>query len=252
MFYERVIGEGMSNTRQTKVPRGAATRLQLLGGQGKGRSPRQGKLHAVGSQTVVGGRRISKRKLLALPEPAARGVHVVKVSLLGADPPIWRRLELPSAMTLDRLHEVLQWTFAWNGYHVHAFETACGEFGNPPGRGPWLPELGDESTVALAQVAGAVGDEIVYVYDFGADWRHQIVVERIIPAAPGVAYPRCTAGYGNETPDENSGGIWAFNVQRAEDAAEDVPPIFPWIDEIDPELETEELAHLATVIVPET
>jgi Plasmid pRiA4b ORF-3-like protein len=35
-------------------------------------------------------------------------VHRVKVSLYGAKPPVWRRLEIPSAMPLDRVHAVLQ------------------------------------------------------------------------------------------------------------------------------------------------
>jgi hypothetical protein len=53
-------------------------------------------------------------------------------------------------------------------------------------------EVGDESAVALAQVAAEEKAKIVYVYDFGDDWRHDIVVEKITPALPGVAYPRCT------------------------------------------------------------
>jgi hypothetical protein len=94
----------------------------------------------------------------------------------------------------------------------------------------------------------------VYVYydfgHFGDTWRHDIVVEKIMPAVPGVAYPRCTAGQGEETPDENSGGIWAFNARRAEDAADLGPAASFFIDEVDAELETEMLADLAKVIVP--
>jgi hypothetical protein len=106
--------------------------------------------------------------------------------------------------------------------------------------------------VALAQVAGDEGAQIVYTYDFGDDWRHDIVVEKILSATPGVAYPRCTAGQGNDTPHEDSGGIWAFNAQRAEDTAEDGPLIFPGADAIDPETETDALVHLATVIIPKS
>jgi hypothetical protein len=46
--------------------------------------------------------------------------------------------------------------------------------------------------------------------DFGDDWRHDIVVEKITLALPGVAYPRCTGGRG-WAPVEDSGGIWAHN-----------------------------------------
>jgi hypothetical protein len=55
----------------------------------------------------------------------------------------------------------------------------------------------------------------VYAYDFGDDWRHDIVVEKIAPAGPGVAYPRCTGGR-REAPPEDCGGIWAFNEYQTE------------------------------------
>ncbi len=57
--------------------------------------------------------------------------------------------------------------------------------------------------------------KVVYAYDFGDDWRHDIVVEKIAPAEPGVAYPRCT-GARRAAPPEDCGGIWAFNEYQAE------------------------------------
>jgi Plasmid pRiA4b ORF-3-like protein len=117
----------MSNRRKTKKPRSASSRDDVL--------------------RILGGKRVSERKLPALPETAASSVHVVKVSLSGAQPAVWRRLELPSAITLDRLHDVMQWTFDWEGFHPHAFETAYGEFGSTSQQGPWPSERGDESAV---------------------------------------------------------------------------------------------------------
>jgi hypothetical protein len=50
------------------------------------------------------------------------------------------------------VHEVMQIAFSWHGYHLRQFETACGAFGRPDG--DWgFEEVGDESAVALAQVA---------------------------------------------------------------------------------------------------
>jgi Plasmid pRiA4b ORF-3-like protein len=82
-------------------------------------------------QTFVGGRRVVRQPVPALPKQAATTVHVVKVNLYGARPPVWRRLEIPSVMTLDLVHQVLQAAFGWDDYHLHAFETVCGEFGDP-------------------------------------------------------------------------------------------------------------------------
>jgi Plasmid pRiA4b ORF-3-like protein len=60
---------------------------------------------------------------------------------------------------------------------------------------PGCQGRGAEDEVAIAQVAAEEKAKVVYVYDFGDDWRHDIVVEKIIPAEPGVAYPRYTAGH---------------------------------------------------------
>ena len=191
-------------------------------------------------QTFVGGKHVVKQKLPKLPKRAETTVHVVKVNLHGAKPPVWRRLEIPSAMTLDLVHQVLQTAFDWDDYHLHSFETVCGEFGDPSQDDDWS-ERGDESATALAQVAAGEKAKVVYVYDFGDDWRHDIVVEKILPAAQGIAYPRCTAGRG-ETPAEDSGGIWAFNEARAQDGAPG--------GSFDPAHLTEALADLAGVITP--
>ena len=55
-------------------------------------------LDRLAQQTFVGGKQIARQKLPRLPEQAATTVHRVKVSLYGARPPLWRRLEIPSFM----------------------------------------------------------------------------------------------------------------------------------------------------------
>jgi len=188
-------------------------------------------------QTLVGGKRVTRQELPELPKDAATTVHRVKVSLYGAKPPVWRRLEIPSAMPLSLVHAVLQVAFAWHGYHLHAFETVCGEFGSPDQDDDWA-ERQDEATATLAQVAGTERAKVVYSYDFGDDWRHDMVVEKIVPAEQGVAYPRCTAGR-RDGPPEDCGGIWVFNEQFA-----DMGDLFTVADLND------RLAGLATVLVP--
>jgi Plasmid pRiA4b ORF-3-like protein len=165
-------------------------------------------------KTFVGGKRVVRQKMPGLPKDAETFVHRVKVSLYGAKPPVWRRLEIPSAMPLNLVHAVLQIAFDWHGYHLHAFETVCGEFGSPDQHDDQA-ERQDKATATLAQVAGAERAKVVYSYDFGDDWRHDIVVEKIAPAEPGVAYPRCTGGR-RDAPPEDCGGIWIFNEQFAD------------------------------------
>ena len=130
----------------------------------------------------------------------------LKVSLKGSKPPIWRRLEVPATITLDQLHEVIQVAFEWTDSHLHAFETPQGEYGVPDPE--WGLDLRSERGVRLTKVA-EVGEKLTYVYDFGDDWQHVVLVEKIAPSQEGVAYPRCTAGR-RAAPPEDCGGIWGY------------------------------------------
>jgi hypothetical protein len=48
-----------------------------------------------------------------------------------------------------------------------------------------------------------------YVYDFGDDWVHRVVVEKVVRADPNVAYPCCIGGR-RACPPEDCGGVWGY------------------------------------------
>lgn len=192
---------------------------------------------AVDDRTAAEGK--AARPLPPLPASAATSVHQVKVSLRGARPGVWRRLEVPSDLPLSMLHEVIQTAFGWFDCHLHQFETVCGDFGDPAQDDFWS-QRADESTATLAQVAAEVKATLGYVYDFGDDWRHDLVVEAITPATPGVRYPRCLAARG-VPPEEDSGGIAAYNSR---------PPGTAPGPELTADSLTRQLAGLACVVVP--
>ncbi|MFJ1709304.1 plasmid pRiA4b ORF-3 family protein [Kitasatospora sp. NPDC088346] len=157
----------------------------------------------------------------ATPGPdvdAARTVHTITVTLTGSEPPIWRRLEVPSSSTLRELHEVLQAAVGWEDHHLWVFDTPLGRFGAAD------RELGirDAAGTRLGRVAQRPGDRIRYTYDFGADWHHDVAVEAVGEAEPGVAYPRCVDG-ARACPPEDCGGIEAYRylVEVLADPAHD-------------------------------
>ena len=55
----------------------------------------------------------------AVPE-RVRGFRV-RLDLMYAKPPIWRRLDLPGDLMLDELHVVLQVAMGWQDGHLHKF-----------------------------------------------------------------------------------------------------------------------------------
>ncbi|HEV2779593.1 MAG TPA: plasmid pRiA4b ORF-3 family protein [Actinophytocola sp.] len=163
--------------------------------------------HAGGTVSALRLRGTPKRKVP--PKPTARPgpapMYQMKVSLRGATPPIWRRLEVPADISLARLHLIIQVAFGWDGYHLHVFETPYGDFGISE------PELGHQpqDSVSLEQVLPGEGDRITYTYDFGDGWRHDIVVEKVLDPDGSATYPRCTGGR-SAGPPEDCGGIGGY------------------------------------------
>jgi hypothetical protein len=138
-------------------------------------------------------------------------IYQIKITLLGTDPPIWRRLRVPANLTLETLHDVLQLAMGWEDCHMHDFRIGQQRFGTPD---PMEREFGgprtaSERTARLFQVLGRAGIKAVYTYDFGDSWEHKIVVEKRLAPEPGRAYPACVAGE-RHGPPEDCGGIPGF------------------------------------------
>jgi hypothetical protein len=130
----------------------------------------------------------------------------LRIDLLGFKPPIWRRVQVPAAFALDRLHETIQALFAWENSHLHQFEVGDRYF--CPAE--MLETMDDiparpEADVDLAGLVRQKVKRFAYVYDFGDDWEHQIQVEKLLDPEPGVAYPRLVGGR-RAAPPEDCGG----------------------------------------------
>ena len=86
-------------------------------------------------------------------------IFQIKVNLLNASPPIWRRLLVPASLTLEQLHHVLQVAMGWEDCHMHEFSMGRRLFGarefDEPSMGG--PAVEDESTVPLSSLLGRVG-----------------------------------------------------------------------------------------------
>jgi Plasmid pRiA4b ORF-3-like protein len=135
--------------------------------------------------------------------PKSATVHQLKVTLKHVKPPVWRRLEVPSDIKMDKLHLALQRAFGWTNSHLHQFVVggACYGLRDPDGDNA---DMLDERRYRLAQLADN-GARFTYEYDFGDDWGHEVRVEKLLPADAGVRYPRCTAG-ARACPPEDCGG----------------------------------------------
>jgi hypothetical protein len=177
-------------------------------------------------------------KMNKLDKP--QDIYQLKVTLLGMDPTIWRRLLVPAEMTLEQLHDILQVAMGWDDCHMHEFRIGHQRFGTPD---PMERAFGEsrtasERTARLLNVLGRTGAKAVYTYDFGDSWEHQIVLEKRLPEEPGSAYPACLAGERHGPPEDCGGIPGYYNLLEAirDPRHEQHEELLEWLgDEFDPE-----------------
>ncbi len=135
-------------------------------------------------------------------------VFQLKVTLRGVRPLIWRRFLVPSTITLDRLHSAIQFVMGWTDSHLHEFQAGDLRYGTADPDFD-ADEVVSEKRTRLHQVLEHPKDRLLYVYDFGDDWQHDIILEKIVPREPGMKYPYVLAGK-RACPPEDVGGAWGY------------------------------------------
>ena len=165
-------------------------------------------------------------------------IYQLKVTLLGASPPIWRRLLAPADMSLAQLHDALQAAMGWEDSHLHEFSVGQRRFGPPdPDERFWGSSVENERRVRLSAALARVGSKVIYTYDFGDGWEHSIVLEKRLPVDPTLGYPVCTDGQ-LACPPEDCGGIPGFYdlVEALSDPDhERHEEMLEWIGDFDPQ-----------------
>ena len=132
-------------------------------------------------------------------------LYQLKVSLVGAKPVIWRRVNVQNKLTLAQLHEVLQVVMGWEDCHLHSF-TVQGQTFSDADTCENIEAFRDESKVTLAEVLQQVKDQMSYEYDFGEGWEHLIVLEKILPVTLSQLLAEVLVGEG-ACPLEDIGGL---------------------------------------------
>jgi hypothetical protein len=137
---------------------------------------------------------------------ASATIYQIKVTLEGSKPPIWRRLLVPSNLTLGDLHYIIQIAMGWTDSHLHQFIIGEKYYGVPHFE---MEEMIDEEKVKLAKVIPGEKFKFRYEYDFGDSWTHLVLVEKVLAAEPGKPYPICLTGR-RHCPPEDCGGVWGY------------------------------------------
>jgi hypothetical protein len=145
---------------------------------------------------------------------ASAPLYHLKVVLNATKPIIWRRLQVPANANLGWLHAVLQVAMGWTNSHLHQFHVGELLYSDPRQVSPEFeddPQVLDENQAALRQVVPRQKDFLVYEYDFGDSWYHQITVEKILgPYAAASSLAVCLDG-ARACPPEDCGGTSGYD-----------------------------------------
>ena len=143
-------------------------------------------------------------------------VYVVKVSLLGTSPPVWRRILVPRDITLQHLHRTLQTVMGWTNSHLHQFVVQRQRISNPRSRVG--TKIANENRTTLGELIWAVGARLLYEYDFGDGWQHELLLEEVLVGDESFQQI-CDAGT-QCCPPEDCGGPQGFAelLQALQDA----------------------------------
>jgi len=135
-----------------------------------------------------------------------------RIELLGIEPPIWRRIQVPESYTFWDLHVAIQDSMGWRDYHLHSFRVVGSEdvIGIPDKEGDdpletragWKHRVQDYFTAECPLA--------VYEYDFGSAWLHEVRFEGVHTAESGAVYPLCLEGE-RRRPPEDCGGVEGYH-----------------------------------------
>jgi hypothetical protein len=172
--------------------------------------------------------------------PSSRKLYTFEARIADIEPPIRRRLVVPGNRSLAELHTILQDAFGWTDSHLHLFRIRDETFGLPS---PENDEpLIDERNIRLDELSLRVRSKIEYVYDYGDDWAHELVVVAARNAAPGEdeEAPICSEAE-RASPPEDCGGFPGYMdllealAKPEEERDEDESSLVEWAEGWDAE-----------------
>ncbi len=157
-------------------------------------------------------------KIIPFPGQEPQGALILRVDLVLAPYPIWRRLRLGDRATFWDLHVAIQDAMGWNHQHRHLFTAdhpingqrlrlGIPESGAYHGRDAVMPGW----HVRLNEVARPHHPPFLYTYHLGEEWQHEVSLESVEPAPAHEPAPACLDGDGS-CPPEGIGEPQAFTL----------------------------------------
>jgi hypothetical protein len=146
-------------------------------------------------------RRASSAGAPSTRAPAGGTTHILRASL---KPRLYREVEIGSTASLDALAEAIVLSFDFDFDHAFGFYSKLtGRYHDSPKRyesfadnGEADPGVGSVEKTAISTVFTRVGKKMLFLFDYGGDWRFAVELIKLGEKAPGTRYPRLLATSG--------------------------------------------------------
>ena len=142
----------------------------------------------------------------------------IRISLQGIRPVIWRKLEVPSNISLAFLGFVLLEAMGWENEHLHQFRKDNHFYSPENQQDPdMFPDFGGvvnhkSEEFCLSDIMTEKGDKVLFDYDFGDDWHHQVLLSSVGDYADDEPRKVRLIGGKNACPPEDCGGEWGYRT----------------------------------------
>lgn len=134
-------------------------------------------------------------------------IAIVRIELEGIEPLIWRRVAVPTPVTLSVVHSVIQAAMGWLNSHLWEIEANGLKYGpRLPDEPDWNERMQNAASATLSSLLARGIAEFGYLYDMGDGWQHRVIIERQRTCEAGVLYPQFLGGE-RRCPPEDCGGV---------------------------------------------
>jgi hypothetical protein len=139
-------------------------------------------------------------------------IYQIRIVLKDFSPRIWRRVLVQSDLLLSDLHRVIQTSMGWTNSHLHQFIKNETFYTVRMKDDDFWEEMNnvDYKKMKISDLLEKEKDQIIYKYDFGDGWMHDITLEKILAPDNNIKYPVFLAGKMN-CPPEDCGGVWGYS-----------------------------------------
>ena len=169
-------------------------------------------------------------------------IYQFNITLKDIQPPVWRRIQVPETYTFWDLHVAIQDVMGWFDSHLHQFKineplsSAKVEIGIPDEQDDYY-EILPGWKQKIADYFSPDNKTADYTYDFGDNWEHIVLLEKILPREKDLVYPLCIDGQ-RACPPEDCGGAYGYEefleiIMDPDD--ERYEEMLAWAGEFEPE-----------------